>query len=254
MISPSSTTITSGVATLAWVDLIIWIHRTLLAQARNTRGWMSWETQAVTQTSFPPLRRRYPSTRPIHPTPKSVSRTVNNCCSKTHSSIVGNAPPSYQDTTTPSSSQGSTVPFQFSSHPSLVLPSPSPVPTLSRGCRYFSNAHQDSFAHLLPSAPSLSPDSSTAPVTPTLNLYPQPRITTNPSGLDFSFPAVAESPSLPAAHSTSVYGPTWEECKLTSSYTLDLTRVLTTHDIKYCLNFTLQTPSVLIFLLWAWSR
>ena len=92
-------------------------------------------------------------------------------------------------------------------------------------------SHQDLPTHLSRSAPFLSPDEYTVPITPSLDPCPQTQAISNPDGLDFGLPLVEESLSLPSADLTTAYDPTWGDCKPTSSYPRNLVPLLTICDI-----------------------
>jgi hypothetical protein len=170
-----------------------------------------------------------------------VSHVVrfNACHSKTHSSIAGYASSSYRDVPVPHPSQTTVHPSQLSAYSSLA---PSPVPTLSRGCRYLPIAHQELLTHLLPLAKSLSPEPRVMPTTPAVHPHPQLQLIADQDVLNFGFPALAENTSLPAANSTLAHNQTYGECKRTSSGP-NLTGKLTICDIVWPQFPPLDPPS-----------
>ena len=116
-----------------------------------------------------------------------------------------------------SSSQG--VPYRISTYSSLI---PSPSPSFSHGSEYLPITHKDLLTHLSRSAPFLSPDEYTVPITPSLDPCPQTQAISNPDGLDLGLPLVTEGLSLPSADPTGTYDPTWGDCKPTSSHPRNL--------------------------------
>ena len=145
-------------------------------------------------------------------------------------SVSGYASQFYQGVSMPSSMHPTTLPSQLPPHSTLIPSSHVHVPTLSRGRRYLPIAHQGSFTHLSPLAPSLSPEQYTWPATHTFHPRPQPQVIASTDGL--GFPALVDNYSLPAADFPSTYGQDCGGCKQMSRV-LNLNRELTTRDPVY---------------------
>jgi len=149
--------------------------------------------------------------------PTRVSRVADpdEWHSKTHPLITGYNSPFYQGSAMPSfSPQPATTPSPRSTYRPLAVPSP--VPTLSHGCKGLPVTYQASITHPFLLASSLSPQSYTVPVTPTYPTFTQPRAVPNPDDLDFGFPTAVGSSSLPMIHPPPVFNMSYEEeCELT---------------------------------------
>ena len=202
-----------------------WIRRTLLAQAKPIRGQMSGESWTITQISLPHPRNQCLCTWATGCILGRVSRVahIDDYRSKTHASTAGHSP---------SSSQGMGVPATSPRLATISLPSPhvdslSRVPTLPHN-RRLSSRWMSGFTHLLSLVPSIPPHPYAVPVTPLLP-YTQPQVTTNAGDLHFEFPAPAEGFRLPDIHPP----PSYEECELSPSHSLNLTGVLTIHDLVW---------------------
>lgn len=163
-----------------------------------------------------------------------VSRVVhlNNCPSKAHSLIKGCAPPSHQGLAVPSP-QMTTTPLATPSYSPFL--SPSPVPTLSYGCRCLPNAHRDPLTHILPLAPSLSPEPYGLPITPIHRADLQPQVFTNhlENDLGSGFPTMAGSLSLPTATPSPTHNRPYRQSQLISFRAPNLARVLTVYGIVW---------------------
>ena len=202
-----------------------WIRRTLLAQAKPIRGQMSGESWTITQISLPHPRNQCLCTWATGCILGRVSRVahISDYRSKTHASTAGHSP---------SSSQGMGMSTISPRLATISLPSPhvdslSPVPTLPHD-RRLSSHWMSGFTHLLSLVPSVPPHPYTVPVTPFLP-YVQPQVTTNAGDLHLDFPAPAEGFRLPDVHPP----PSYEECELSPPHSLNLTCVLTIHDLVW---------------------
>jgi hypothetical protein len=71
------------------------------------------------------------------------------------------------------------------------------------------------------------------PITPTYHAYTQPQVITNRDDLGFGFPLAAEDFSLPTVHPSPSYDLSYEERELAASQLLNLTRVLTIHNLVW---------------------
>ena len=161
-----------------------------------------------------------------------VSRVVhlNNCPSKAHSLIKGYASSSNWGLAVPSP-QMTTTPLATPSYSPFL--SPSPVPTLSHGCRCLPNADRDPLTHILPLAPSLSPEPYGLPITPIHRVDLQPQVFTNRDGLGLGFPATAESLSLPTATPSPTQNRPYGQGQPISLRAPNLARVLTVYVIVW---------------------
>ena len=145
--------------------------------------------------------------------------------------IKGHASPSYQGIGAHPSPLVATTSLLPTSYSPFL--SPSPVPTLSHGCRCLPNAHRDPLTHNLPTASSLSPEPYGLPITPIHRADLQPQAFANQDDLGFGFPTMAERLPLPTATPSPTHNRPYGQSQPISFRAPNLARLLTVYGIVW---------------------
>ena len=217
MTSPPLITITVMEATLTSASTI-WTHRTSPVQASCILEWISWGAWMTTRTSPPPPRRQRRCIRRMERSLARVSRVayLNGYRPKTYFRLQSTTPSSTRADPSPPSRQNQRAP------PSPSFPTPRTVVRVS-------SSHRDWHTHSFPSVPSLPLGPYAAPIAPS-HSYAQPRVIPSPYDPSFGFTAAEDNFSLSVDLPPQAHNPPYDQSKLATSRSSDLTSMLTICD------------------------